>query len=216
MDVDRMELELYLLGEVDPERVVAIEHAIQHEHADTWRELQQAQQAWKPEPLPVTRPAPARRPWFAALAVAAAVLMALAIGPRLFDEPELGYRSMGTLPMDVFAERDSEAVPLRLLQAGDTLGLQLAVPRDGFVAVGLVQEQHAELLWVSHRAESATSVRLPAGLELDGYTGEEWLVVSIHETLPDPTEWGSMSQALIRTGRSDVPARAIDVTRGRR
>lgn len=217
--VDRFDLELYLLGALDdPARIAAVEAAIEGELADAWSELQEARGAWQPAPLPLPTAgeSPVSRPaWsgWRGLALAAAVLLALA-GPLLMrSEPSV--RAMGQLPVDAYAER--AGATLGSLREGDVLGVRTTVPAAGVVAVGLVQPElgDAELLWVSDPVARGAEVALPAGLQLDGYSGEEWLVLTVHPSAPTEEDWAMHARGFIRDQRSSLPGRAV-LLRGRR
>ncbi|TNE89847.1 MAG: hypothetical protein EP330_10110 [Deltaproteobacteria bacterium] len=218
MTVDRFELELYALGDLDdPDRVAAVEAAIAGPMAEEWRALNAARDAWTAPPLalpePVAAPSPTWGVW-RALALAAALLLAV-LGPlSLRPEPE-GVRAMGQLPVDAFVERSG--AQLGHLRAGDVLGVRTTLPRAGVVAIGLLQprEQGAALLWVSEPAEAGAEVAIPAGLELDDYTGEEWLVISVHAATPTEEDWAVNARRLVQSQSSEGPARAV-LLRGRR
>lgn len=220
-DVDRFELELYALGEVtDPERVRRVEEAIAGPLADAWAALECDRAAWNPAPLPLPTaverggagaPGSSWRGW----ALAAAVVLAMlgVFSAQFREAPEPGVRAMGTLPVDAYAEGGT----LGALTAGDVLGVRTTLPQAGVVAVGLVQPGNgAQLLWVSEPAEAGTEVTLPAGLELDEYSGEEWLVLSLHRSLPTEEAWITHARDFVATRATVLPARAVLLREGPR
>lgn len=191
---DEFDLELLRAGAVtDPTVRLRIEDAARGPLSGVDQELGRFEEWWRDQP-PVRLPeaTTSGSNWLrslslqlrAGLAVAtAAAVLGLWFVAADAPLPPAGVRAMGSLPVEIHVVRAGRAVEATAasFQDGDRLSLTLVLPSGGHVAIATVQSDGQVFALWSTPADApglqSMKVGPPADIELDGYTGEEWLVV---------------------------------------
>ncbi len=216
---DAIDVELFLLGAVqDPEQRAQIRAAMEGPLAEEVNEIEAYQALFRAEARPLT---PSRPRWYgwglpALLAAAVALLFVLAGRPT-------GLRSMGTtgLSVDVQVSRAERPIPSDApLRAGDLLSIALTAPSDGWLHVGVIQEDGQAFALVAgedHPVEAGEPTRLAGAVRLDNWTGRDWLVVAVLSEPLEPLRWEGAMASLLPDPVADAPPDwyVMDVTRGR-
>jgi len=206
---DELDLELLLLGAVPPEQAGPIEAARTGALADVAAEIEAAREVFRRDALPI-RPAaapPRRSGWLVAagaLALAAAVVLVLLL------PADPGIRSMGAgLPVDLSIHRSGTAAE-QGFRPGDELGLALTPTLNGWVNIGVVQEDGRvfPLVWgESIAAQRGVPLTLDDSVRIDDYAGREWLVVHLSTGPLSAQKWeralrGSLPEPAQRQGKT--------------
>ncbi len=152
--------------------------------------------------LAVTEPPRLRSKRWRLVPLVALAVAALVLGWLGRPSPDNGVRAMGG---GLLAEPGGLAVQLVVrrggqihygpdLRANDELHVRVQSPRDGYLDVWTRQDDGSvSQLVVGEPVAAGRSIELPGAIRLDGYEGEEWLVVRVGAVPSDPDDpaaWG--------------------------
>lgn len=195
---DEIELELLAIGALDddPDRKAAAARAAENGMAGLAADIERFRAGWAAAP-PLPRPATAANNtrWYGLLVAIAAAIVIAVLGWSHPDD-DGGFRAMGRLPVDLVVLREGATLPATTpVVAGDRLDLAFVAPHAGYAWVGTVQDDGQVTVLYRTPAPLAAGQRfdLPGAVELDAWTGREWLVV---ELTPAPVEDGLLVERM--------------------